>query len=254
MSEFAYFRYNFHKKMKYLCLGLLFFLGISEAYSQVMHGQADNKKVLNFNENYFTFSQTFDLVILGKRRKMFPAPITINGRKIHSSFNTPAVKKANFGGDLSEYIFNAIKKELELLPDGNYTLRRMFLVVDKKGHLAYFDFDTLQTTSGKFTQFNSEFKTDGESPIQSVQDIIDQMGLRNAPAKASTFPKPIIPKEIKTKIYYKLYQTLKNCPKFKPAKLNGHPVDFILDDVYEMYSVENHKASLVRFATPQPNK
>jgi len=232
--------------MKTLAITIVFICSWLYVYSQVMNGQVDNKKVLKFNENYFTFSKTFSVVIAGKKRQFNPAPITINSRNIYTSFDTPTLKEPKFKGDLSKYIFDGIKKELELLPDGKYTLNKMFLVVDKNGKLAYFDFDTLKAASGDIKTFSGKGKTGSVNLTGSVQDVIDQLGLRDAPDNSSAFIEPVIAKDIKLKIYFALYNVLKNCPKFKPAMRKGQPVDFILKDVLEVYEIKKHKAVLYK--------
>lgn len=241
---------NYSMKFLWVIIMVTFSAGYTK--SQVMFGNVDNNKVLNFHSNYITFSKPIELIILGKKRKSFPTPLTINGRTIYSTSN-PSTKAPKFKGDFSEYVFNAIKNELELLPDGAYTVNRLFLVIDKAGVLSYFDFDTLKIIdANNIRTVNNNFIADGERPIYDVQDAIDQMGLKEAPANSRTLAEPEISKEIKLKIYYSLYKALKFCPKFKPATHNGNPVDFRYglfeygsDDVF---IIKKHKASLFKIS------
>src|SRR5690606_23137657 len=108
-----------------------------------------------------------------------------------------------------------IKKELEKLPDGRYSLSLFNLLADNNGKLAYFDFDTLKAVGGNITTFGGQMNIQAEDLQSALQSIFDTLGLSAAPD--TPHYDPYIPDEIKIPIYFSLYKALKNCPAFKPA-------------------------------------
>ncbi len=115
----------------------------------------------------------------------FASPVKMNGEVIHSAGEVS--KEPVFSGkdkDLSNYLFNSAKRELDKLEDGEYFIHISYPIVDKKGNLVYYENKGLQTSN--------------------INTVVD--------------------KSIKLAIDNKLTEALDNTPKFKPAELDGKPV------------------------------
>jgi hypothetical protein len=83
-------------------------------------GQTDKKLVLRTttHSDVYTFSKPKDLVINGQAVKGTPVPLTINGNKIYSDLDMVNelpifISEESF----PTYLFEAIKGDLEKLPD-----------------------------------------------------------------------------------------------------------------------------------------
>jgi|GEM_PF-1695125 len=229
--------------------------------AQVMFGNVEYNKVLNFHSNYLTFSKPIEVTALGKKRQSIPCPLTLNGEKIYS-FMSPNVKPAQpVGFNLPDYVFNSIKPDLEKLPDGEYILQLMNLVLDKKGKLAYFDFDTLKILSGNVKTFSytTDNLPDEDQHTLTVQDLIDNMGLRDTQprtAQSDSLDKVLmdIPRKTKLAIYLSLYKALKRLPNFTPAEKTGQKINYVLRPGYDFairssFVIKNHKAALLKLSS-----
>ncbi len=229
----------------------------------MMYGEVNTSKVLNFHENYFTFSKPVKLYLRGKWGESIPAPATVNGKTIYSSQDKSLEKKPEFtkGFDLSQYIYEKLHSYFENLPNGKYALHTFNMVVNEKGELIYFDFDKLKWTplSSEEKSFSGSLASNNQQSVyhqkdtllilqSSLQDLINQLGL-DKPV-SNTVTSPTIPKEAEKAIYRQLYNILKSCPKFKPAVKDGKAVPSVLFPPKYGFTgyiiVENHKTSLLR--------
>jgi hypothetical protein len=246
-----------------------------------MFGKVDNKKTLKFNNYYVRFSEPMELLIKGKMRRSFPAPISINDERIFVDGDNDIERKPyfNYKDSFSEYIFSAIKADLEDLPNGMYQIKRFNMVLGKNGELAYFDFDSLQPSSDNYKNYHAQtiapiiYESESKGALKTtkgsfgldkndkvddkaakevmqlaVQSMINSLGLDQKDTSKGLPITFAVPKEITTKIYQSLYNALKNCPKFQPALKRGKVVYFLLDPIkygsIDIYVVKNKKAVL----------
>lgn len=244
------------KKIFFLTSFLLFSLFVD---AQVMFGEVDYTKTLNYHGNYLTFSKPVEVTILGKKRTSTPSPLTLNGEKIYNFYSEGVKPPHSEDYKLTDYIFNAIKTDLERLPDGNYMINLMNLVVDKKGALAYFDFDSLKMGSGHIKTFSYTAENiTNQEVTPTIQDLISHIGMKDSiastPQQDSINNVLInIPKDVKLKIYLSLFKALKTAPPFKPAERNGKPANYLLTPgqdyvLKSTFVIKNHKATLLKTA------
>lgn len=139
-------------------------------------------------------------------------PEKMNGKKIYSD---AGIKEENLpvytDGSLEEKILNAVKPELEQLPDANnYTISIFNTIVDEKGNLVYFDVRGLE-------QYFTTPPADKE--------------------RADMKP------ELKATVAAKVNDFLDNDHKFRPATLDGKPVVCIANLRPLNFSVSNHQVT-----------
>ena len=139
-------------------------------------------------------------------------PIRMNGRKIYTD---DGIKEENMpvylNGSLERKILDAVRPELEQLPDANnYTIAIFNPIVDEKGNLVYFDIRGL------------------EQYFSFPPDSADRADI-----------KP----ELKATVAAKVNDFLDDTHKFKPATLEGKPVVCVADLKPLNFSVQNHKVT-----------
>ncbi len=77
-----------------------------------------------------------------KMLKRAPRPIKMNGETIHDEdeIETDRAKMEGAEQTLIEYLVRKLEKNFEQLPDGRYSMSLSSIVVDKEGHIVYYDY------------------------------------------------------------------------------------------------------------------
>jgi hypothetical protein len=228
-----------------ILLIILMFTFKTDPSSGQTNEHIESNSLLQFNPNRITFSKPIYIVVNGKKSNCHPAPLTLDGEKIYSITEDASKPQFNGNGSFYEYIFNAVKNEFKQLPDGNYRLNLFSFVIDKKGKLAYFDFDTVENAGNKFTVFSGYGNAGNNSMQTALANMIYGAIPKTDFSSSLNFATPIIPKTNKARIHRALYKALIKAPKFSPAKLGNENVNFLLDAVdygfYNIIVVKNHQ-------------
>ena len=148
------------------------------------------------------------------------APLRINGEPIHNSSTLtkmPAFTDPKGNPQkLATFIFNTLKDDLQKLDDGEYILLISNLVIDKNGHLAYFEFTGIQ-------QLVPHALSTSEQPREKIDNT------KKPPAQYTRIEKiPMgkdIPITLKKTINAKAQYLLDHMPKMIPGEINGVPIN-----------------------------
>ncbi len=216
--------------MKKYIFVLIFLMVSYSLQSQVMHGQVDYKKTLKFNGNYIVFSKPhFFIWYGGKKVYSDLTPIKLNGEHIFDE-NTVSYSALLTGNKtFNYYLKDKLRIAAKSLPNGNYTMPTLSLVIDKNGSLVYYDFYHLKNITNS-SNIKAKFTDVGQ-----FQKYLKEMEKRQEGNDEIT-----IPLEQKSKVESAMYEALKNCPKFIPATKDGKPVHYLLEDGFnETIIVQN---------------
>lgn len=146
-------------------------------------------------------------------------PVALNGNPIYgnepqylNSYIGNGYSKPGFGAyaDLEEFLFNAVRKELELLDNGEYLFNINRIVLDDKGRIAYYE-------PKGFDIYTDPYRE-----------------------------KPLVNQRLHRSIQQKLEEAMDNATGFQPAMKDGRPVNVRVSLNAYTLIVKNHKPQLVR--------
>jgi hypothetical protein len=210
------------------------------AYAQVYHGKNKPYSTISFKGNTIKFSGSKPVQFGNVLLQANPMPEKVNNELVYLVGVENMIKPRLKGyANISAYILEKIRKELETLPDGIYALNTYNLTTDKAGKLIYFDYAELRRLSDHAVTFADKSE-------------MDLSGMKMSITPAGPNGKmPELPKEMKSRVEQALYQCLLHCPGFSPAILpSGAKVYCCMagNDDYnfsKLIKVDKHKVVLV---------
>ena len=122
------------------------------------------------------------------------------------------------------YLFNAIKYDLEKLPDGYYKLDIFNMVVNTEGKLVFYNPDTLKVVSNGLTSFSIESAGTMDDVMSSIESMLNSRPPSYLMPSLKTMP--AIQQAYKRRLYLSVNRALQHCPRFKPAAVDGNPSIF----------------------------
>jgi len=217
-------------------LAILFvsFPSFSNAQTTAIHGGfievRDGKK--------FTMSKIWEDTIrvvdpitgdtVQQSRMHLPLPVEVNGNKIYNNaeVTTPVMYNKEIAEySFEEYILKSLYPEFREMPDGKYKLSISDPVIDKKGHIIYYEF--LQMETYVRTPF----------PIADSLGMVPEEGYYTWKTLDSTATKPFAKK---------MDRVLAEARVLTPARVENMKVYAFYPAYFYQYEVEvsNHKPSI----------
>jgi hypothetical protein len=122
------------------------------------------------------------------------------------------------------------------------------MVVNTEGKLVFYNPDTLKVVSNGLTSFSIESAGTMDDVMSSIESMLNSRPPSYLMPSLKTMPG--IQQAYKRRLYLSMNKALQHCPRFKPATIDGKPVNFLLDvakySYPYVYVVRSHKASMIK--------
>ena len=211
--------------------------------------------------------------VTGKEKTMItkrdPVPVSMNGVTVQTKVDKPAYFKES-ETNLRAYLLKHLKKELENLKDGNYSLNISDVVVDEHGKVVYFKYADMRrskdrsemnmpagTVASRQKLPSNEIHTDGSGQMKITMgnDAPTEMKGKSFLVKKNDDPGfyEDIDNDVQQQIFRKVCKLLDKGALYLPATLDGNKVistdqNSIL--FWNTFKVKDHKVYDMKLGQP----
>lgn len=215
--------------LKKCTLTFSIFALIYYSFAQSISDNYDCSKSLPYKGHYIKFSRQYDSHLANISLVSSPQPQSIDNQIIYTLEKLDKESATAIHKTIKKYMEKSLSASLAHLEDGQYRLRASSIIIDTKGSVVWFDFDSLTIDNYDYIKAISIIEKHGNTGMLP----------NDASFRLNT---PVINAKVKTMIDKSFLVAMNNCTMPRPALYKGNVV-YAREYFDPIIKVSNNKVS-----------